>query len=330
VALGGNEVSWDVFVSHAREDKATVARPIAERLSALGYKVWLDEYELALGDSLSAKIDEGLAKSRYGIVVLSVAFFSKRWPQRELDGLVTREILGEKVILPFWHGVDHDFVARFSPTLGGKLAADTSQGIVAVVAQIEQVLSKSPKPKDAIHARDAPVQPVRARRKRRLSLLTIVLAVLVVTGAGYYAIVSFRSSSVSETSWKGTAQNGSEHHNVIMTFHETGQHRPAPQAEIKFFDADPIQPRFIRAGEDNLCKWQQDGPDVTVSCPPDRPFPRMVAALHVTGRFSPDLKGTFQIWCEAGNCPPGGVNTWEIQMHRANFTGYMTHESQQQ
>jgi hypothetical protein len=48
-------------------------------------------------------IDSGLARSRFGIVILSEAFFAKHWPQRELDGLAAREVDGVKVILPVWH-----------------------------------------------------------------------------------------------------------------------------------------------------------------------------------------------------------------------------------
>jgi hypothetical protein len=56
----------DIFLSHAREDKDDVVRPLAERLRKLGLKVCLDEFELALGDSLRCSIDKGLVHSRYG------------------------------------------------------------------------------------------------------------------------------------------------------------------------------------------------------------------------------------------------------------------------
>ena len=51
---------WDVFISHASEDKEEVARPLARALQEEGYCVWLDDNELSLGDSLRLKIDEGL------------------------------------------------------------------------------------------------------------------------------------------------------------------------------------------------------------------------------------------------------------------------------
>ncbi|MBK7595719.1 MAG: toll/interleukin-1 receptor domain-containing protein [Gemmatimonadetes bacterium] len=109
-------VLHDVFICHASQDKDAVVRPLARELVANHVAVWYDEFELLLGDSLREKIDGGLSESRYGIVVLSPAFFARRWPQSELDGLFARESMeGERVILPIWHGVDAATVAAYSP-----------------------------------------------------------------------------------------------------------------------------------------------------------------------------------------------------------------------
>jgi hypothetical protein len=127
---------WDLFISHASEDKDDVARPLAQLLCNAGLQVWLDENELRLGDSLRAKVDQGLAESRHGIVILSRAFFAKDWPQRELNGLASRDSNDLRIILPVWHGVDHAFVARQSPTLADKIAVNTDQGIDQVAQHI--------------------------------------------------------------------------------------------------------------------------------------------------------------------------------------------------
>lgn len=60
---------------HASEDKAALARPLAERLRAEHVEVWYDEFSLSVGDSLRRSIDRGLSQSRFGIVVLSPSFF---------------------------------------------------------------------------------------------------------------------------------------------------------------------------------------------------------------------------------------------------------------
>jgi hypothetical protein len=135
----------DVFISHAGEDKPDVARPLADALTRLGWKVWLDELELKIGDSLSRQIDAALARSRFGVVVLSPAFFAKEWPQRELAGLAARELAtGAKVILPVWHNVDHEFIAQRSPTLADRLGVLTSAGIDKVTREVAEVLGQTP------------------------------------------------------------------------------------------------------------------------------------------------------------------------------------------
>jgi hypothetical protein len=144
---------YDLFISHASEDKEPVVRPLAHRLVQQHLTVWYDEYELKLGDSLRQTIDRGLAESQFGVVILSPAFFAKNWPQYELDGLVTRENLGgTKIVLPIWHGVNADFIARYSPTLAGRYAVSTEEGLDRVVAAIVEVIR--PRPSPLIVARD--------------------------------------------------------------------------------------------------------------------------------------------------------------------------------
>lgn len=105
---------YDIFISHASEDKDAIVRPLATILERLSVRVWYDEFSLQLGDSLTASIDKGLQESRYGLVVLSKAFLSKRWPEYEYRSLMTREIDGERVILPLWYDVTKEDVKNFS------------------------------------------------------------------------------------------------------------------------------------------------------------------------------------------------------------------------
>ena len=137
--------TWDVFVSHASEDKVSFALPLAEALRAQGLKVWFDIFTLTVGDSLRRSIDRGLAQSRFGIVILSEAFFQKHWPQLELDGLVAREAAGVKVILPVWHGVNEHHVRLHSPLLADRLAVSSANGLEHVVAQLMQAIQVAPR-----------------------------------------------------------------------------------------------------------------------------------------------------------------------------------------
>jgi len=127
---------WDVFISHASEDKDQLVRPLALALRKKGVSVWYDEFSLKMGDSLRGSIDYGLANSRYGVVVLSKNFFAKHWPVQELNGLATREVNGKKVILPIWHRVSFEEVRDFSPMLADKLASTSDTGLDKLVQDI--------------------------------------------------------------------------------------------------------------------------------------------------------------------------------------------------
>ena len=106
--------SWDVFISHASEDKEDFVKPLAETLQKCGVKVWYDDFELKIGDSLSDSINRGLQKSKYGIIIFSPAFFEKQWTDYELKSMLMRQVNGEKVILPIWHNVSKDFIGEKS------------------------------------------------------------------------------------------------------------------------------------------------------------------------------------------------------------------------
>lgn len=134
----------DVFICHASEDKDAVARPLEEALIARRWSVWLDELELTIGDSITGHIERALARCRFGVVVLSPAFFVKQWPQRELAGLATREVDAEsKVILPVWHRVDSHYIVQRAPILADRLGALTSAGIDDVADKISLALERA-------------------------------------------------------------------------------------------------------------------------------------------------------------------------------------------
>lgn len=132
---------WDVFISHASEDKEQIARPLAEALKEHGYEVWYDDFSLRLGDSLREKIDRGLAESRFGVVILSKHFFMKHWPKQELNALAAVEVGGENVILPIWHGITYDDVVHYSPILADRKAVSTTQAFERIVEAIESVVN---------------------------------------------------------------------------------------------------------------------------------------------------------------------------------------------
>ncbi|WP_053739396.1 toll/interleukin-1 receptor domain-containing protein [Nocardia sp. NRRL S-836] len=127
--------SWDFFISHASEDKRLVAGPLAHYLRSAGFSVWYDDFTLRVGDSVLREIDRGLGSSRYGVVVLSEAFFAKQWPRRELAGLMAAAN-GERRVLPVWHGVDAADVAGYSPMLADVKGVSTVEGLHVVAEEL--------------------------------------------------------------------------------------------------------------------------------------------------------------------------------------------------
>lgn len=134
----------DAFVSHAGEDEE-IARALAAALEGRGHSVWYDEAELCVGDSLTEEIDRGLATSRFGVVILSRAFFAKRWPRRELEAFVAREtVSGARAVLPVWHEIDEHYLVETAPLLADVLAANTNEGIDSIADQISRAICRRP------------------------------------------------------------------------------------------------------------------------------------------------------------------------------------------
>ncbi len=147
----------DAFISHASEDKDAFVRPLANALRAQNVAVWFDEFELKVGSSLRRSIDLGLSRSRFGILILSKAFFGRRWPEWELDGLVQRQMsASEPVLLPIWLDVTYEDVLGFSPSLADKYALRAEQGLDRIVPQLLEVIK--PQGSSLVVARDRLVE----------------------------------------------------------------------------------------------------------------------------------------------------------------------------
>ena len=134
---------WDVFISHASEDKKSIVAPLEKALERQGVRTWVDKNEIFLGDSLRNQIDRGLSKSKFGVVIISPEFLKKDWTAKELDALLSRETRSDKVILPIWHNCDEEFIRENFPLIHGKLAMNTSVGIVKIATAISSVVKNS-------------------------------------------------------------------------------------------------------------------------------------------------------------------------------------------
>ncbi len=91
---------YDVFISHASEDKDAIARPIFEACERRGVKAFFDEAHIGWGDSFTRKINTALGAARTVLVIVSNHSVAKEWPILEINTALAMEVAGEKVVAP--------------------------------------------------------------------------------------------------------------------------------------------------------------------------------------------------------------------------------------
>ncbi len=90
-----NDFQYDVFLSHSSQDNPVV-HALAERLRADGLRVWLDTWEIRPGDSIPAKIEDGLEHSRVLVLCMSENAFGSDWARLEAGTFRFRDPLNRE------------------------------------------------------------------------------------------------------------------------------------------------------------------------------------------------------------------------------------------
>lgn len=157
-------IEFDVFMSHASEDKADVAEPLSIALGKTK-RVWLDKGQIRGGNYLQAKIDEGLGASRFAVAIFSEAFFNKTWAKRELAALLSLEDDGKERIIPVLHGITIERLRKFSPIMASRLCLNTNKSIAALSEEILAILNDPPH-EVSKHVAPPPASPVPEARPR--------------------------------------------------------------------------------------------------------------------------------------------------------------------
>ena len=137
-------LQYDVFISHSSHDKNEVARPLAHALQKNGLKVWLDEEQLQVGDSIRRGIDTALRESRYGVIILSPEYLASEWGQKELDTFFVKEKYHAKSILPIYHRLSVEQVEQNWPTLADKISLNTQDSNEVLADKIQLSIQGSP------------------------------------------------------------------------------------------------------------------------------------------------------------------------------------------
>ncbi|CAN5832971.1 hypothetical protein BH11BAC7_BH11BAC7_33330 [soil metagenome] len=133
------EISYDVFISHAFEDKNAFANELALALKKQGLKVWYSGSELKLGDSIMDSVNNALKAATYGIVIISPIYLEKQWAMSELKALFAQEADRNR-ILPILHNITIDEIKNDLPILADRYAISSGKGLQIIVNKVMQVV----------------------------------------------------------------------------------------------------------------------------------------------------------------------------------------------
>ena len=133
---------YDVFISHAVEDKLAIANELSEALEKTGLKVWYSGRELSVGDRLIDTIHTGLDECRFGVVILSPTYLGKIWALNEFFTLIHREKEGQKVVLPVLYDITPEELAYRYPAMADIFAVRASRGIDHVTSVLYNEIKK--------------------------------------------------------------------------------------------------------------------------------------------------------------------------------------------
>jgi hypothetical protein len=89
-----------IFISYSHSDKS-VAVALNDALEGHGFRTWIDERELRIGDSIIERVATAVAEANYFLALVSASSVESQWCQKELHLAVTGELGREGVsVLP--------------------------------------------------------------------------------------------------------------------------------------------------------------------------------------------------------------------------------------
>jgi RNA-directed DNA polymerase len=130
---------YDIFISHASEDRAAIAKPIFEACERLGLKAFLDEEHIAWGDAFTKKINVALGAARTVLAIVSSTSVTKDWPLTEVNTALALEVAGDKSVVPLIVGKPD--LSRL-PLIRGKDYLEWSGDPVQVARRLREVAAR--------------------------------------------------------------------------------------------------------------------------------------------------------------------------------------------
>jgi TIR domain len=133
------------FISHDANDSATIAQPLASRLSILGCPVWFDRFSLRAGVNLRESIERGIRDCKKCVLILSSNFLANNgWAKSEFETIFNREIIERQhVMIPVWVDVSAEEVHNFCGALSGRYALQWRDGLDHVAQEIRREIESS-------------------------------------------------------------------------------------------------------------------------------------------------------------------------------------------
>ena len=173
--MDNSSYSCDAFLSHAVEDKTSIANELYSRLKKANVNVWYSGIDLKPGDNIDDAVRKGLTGSKYGIVIFSRFFLDKNWTMKEYHTMEHLESLNQMTILPILYEVTPEDLASKDVKMAGRFAVNYNKGMDHVVARLlERINGSQPSP------------PIQKNRRSRLvwvaaGLACILLAALILS-----------------------------------------------------------------------------------------------------------------------------------------------------
>lgn len=87
-----------VFISHSSKDKP-LAKKIAVDLRKAGIDVWLDEWEIVVGQPISQKIQEGLKGCHFVAVLITRNSIKSGWVEKEWQSRIGEEAEKKRIVI---------------------------------------------------------------------------------------------------------------------------------------------------------------------------------------------------------------------------------------
>ena len=126
----------NVFISHRRADTAPAER-LSEAIRDAGHQVWLDEWNIGLGDSIVQRMNEGLTGAAYVVVCYSSAGITSSWMSREWMSALSQQLNGKGVkLLPVLLTGPGEIPALLDDIKYADLVADWDRGVAQVLRAV--------------------------------------------------------------------------------------------------------------------------------------------------------------------------------------------------